>query len=77
MALTLNGKKRKLRLVDFAALAGNLGIAKKVYEHTIKRFASRNREVENLIGRSFLTPEMKEGYWQIWTKRQQILLQTT
>lgn len=75
MALTLNGKKRKLRLADFVTLAESLGIAKKVYTHSFKRFASRNKDVEALIASSFLRPEMKKGYQEIWAKRQQILFQ--
>ena len=75
MALTLNGKKRKLRLPDFIKLAEGLGINEKVYRHSFKRFAARNNEVENVISRSFLTDEMKEKYGDIWRKRQCLFAQ--
>lgn len=72
LALTLNAKKSKLKLADFVSLAEGLGLVERVYTNVFKRFAGRNGEVEDLISRSFLPDEMKEGYWKIWTKRQKL-----
>jgi serine/threonine-protein kinase HipA len=73
LALTLNGKKNRIKLTDFKALAENLGINKKVYHHSFKHFSSKNKEVVDLIDRSFLDKKMKQGYKAIWTKKQELL----
>lgn len=72
LALTLNGKKNKIKLTDFKALADNLGINEKAYYNSFKRFSSKNAEVMDLIDRSFLNKKMKKGYKDIWMKKQQI-----
>ncbi len=72
LALTLNGKKNKIRLADFKALAESLNIREKVYNNSFKRFSSHNNEVAALIDRSFLSKEMKKAYYEIWKKKQHI-----
>jgi serine/threonine-protein kinase HipA len=70
LALTLNGKKAKLKLTDFKALAENLRINEKVYYNSFKLFSSKNEEVLDLIDRSFLDKKMKKGYKELWMKKQ-------
>ena len=41
LALTLNGKKRRLTAADFAAFAANLGLAPRQYERTFMRLTDR------------------------------------
>jgi len=72
LALTLNGKKAKLKLTDFKALAENLRINEKVYYNSFKFFSSKNEEVMGLIDRSFLDRKMKTGYKEIWMKKQEL-----
>ena len=70
LALTLNGKKNRIKLADFKALAENLGLNEKVYYNSFKLFSSKNKEVMDLIDRSFLDKKMKKGYKEIWMKKQ-------
>jgi serine/threonine-protein kinase HipA len=72
IALTLNGKKNKIRLTDFKLLAESLQINEKVYNNSFKRFNSKNEEVMDLIDRSFLNAKMKKGFKEIWLKKQKI-----
>ena len=72
LALTLNGKKARIKLIDFKALAENLSINEKVYYNSLKLFSSKNEEVMDLIDRSFLDKKMKKGYKEIWMKKQRI-----
>lgn len=71
LALTLNGKKAKLKLSDFKALADNLSINEKIYNKSFKLFSSKNEQVADLIDRSFLNEKMKQGYKEIWMKKQE------
>ena len=70
LALTLNGKKNRLKLPDFKALAENLRINEKAYYNSFKLFSSKNAEVMDLIDRSFLDKKMKKAYKAIWMKKQ-------
>ena len=72
LALTLNGKKSRIKLTDFKALAENLRINEKVYYNSFKFFSSKNEEVVDLIDRSFLDKKMKKGYKDIWMKKQRM-----
>jgi len=72
MALTLNGKKNKIKLTDFSALAETLGINEKVYTNRYKHFSKRNKEVFEWIDRSFLIKEMKKNFKHIWNEKQAI-----
>lgn len=72
LALSLNGKKARIKLTDFKALAENLRINEKVFNNSFKLFSSKNEEVMNLIDRSFLDKKMKKGYKNIWMKKQEV-----
>lgn len=75
LALTLNAKKKKIRLTDFITFADSLNIPEKVRDNTFKKFTSMNDKVEALITASFLDEESKEKYKQIWLKKQKIFNQ--
>lgn len=72
LGLTLNGKKNRIKLTDFKALAENLGLNEKVYYNSFKFFSSKNNEVMDFIDRSFLDKKMKKGYKEIWMKKQEL-----
>ncbi|NSL89808.1 HipA domain-containing protein [Chitinophaga sp. Mgbs1] len=72
LALTLNAKKKKIRLADFITLADNLNIPAKVRDNVFRKFSSRNEEVNALIDASFLDEASKVMYKQIWLQKQKI-----
>ena len=72
LGLTLNGKKKKIKLVDFIVLANSLGIPEKARQNSFKKFASHNPAVKQLIDASFLEEKQKAGYWEIWLRKQKI-----
>lgn len=61
-ALTINGKKNKLKRSDFNALAEALGIGKKSLQSIYKRFQITQPQWIKYIQNSFLAPEMKQQY---------------
>ena len=65
MALTINGKKRKLKKTDFDSLAKNLNIPDKTVANSYKKFADRKAKVFEFIDISFLPDTMKEDYKRI------------
>lgn len=73
LGLTLNGKKRKIKLADFEQLRNALGIGEKAFQNSLKKFKSKNQQVYDLIMSSFLPREMKTRYWEIWLLKQSIL----
>ena len=72
LALTLNGKKKRLRLKDFRVLGTSLQIPERAIENSFKKFTSGNKEVNFLINSSFLSQEQKELYQKIWLEKQAI-----
>lgn len=72
MALTLNARKSKLRLVDFTQLGERLNIPASALRNSLKKFSSRNVAVKELIGQSFLDKDAKQAFMEIWEKKQQI-----
>lgn len=65
IALTLNGRKRKLDKEDFDAFAKNLKIPDKTIQNTRTRFKDCLKRVEEWIAISFLPDEMKSLYKKI------------
>ncbi|WP_212002456.1 HipA domain-containing protein [Chitinophaga sp. HK235] len=72
LALTLNAKKKRLKLSDIIAFANSLNIPEKVRQHTFKKFMSINDKVESLIDASFLDENSKNRYKLIWNQKQRI-----
>ncbi len=72
LALTLNGRKKKIKITDFDLLAKTLNIPEKAVKNVYNKFSSKNKAVAEMISSSFLTPEKKQLYLSIWNKKQQI-----
>ena len=61
-ALTINGKKNRLKRADFDELATKLGIPTKSSERVYAEFAKKRSAMLELIQLSFLSNTMKEKY---------------
>lgn len=59
MALAINGKKNRINLKDFAALATYSGLPLKSFENALKRFSEALPKMDKKIGQSFLSSKMK------------------
>ena len=70
LALTLNGKKKKIRLADFDLLGRSMNIPETAVRNTYNKFSSNDEQVEEMIRLSFLSSESKELYLEIWKKKQ-------
>ncbi|MEA5141046.1 type II toxin-antitoxin system HipA family toxin [Arcicella rigui] len=62
MALTINGRKNRLKREDFDVFAKNLGINEKVKDNIYKKFSNKIPAMKVLVDESFLSEEMKEIY---------------
>lgn len=74
-ALTINGRKRKLKRADFDALAKSLNISEKSKMNSFEKFASKMKDVNKLIDASFLPRSQKNEYKRlsaVTTRRFQI-----
>jgi serine/threonine-protein kinase HipA len=65
LALTLGGRKRKVKRFDFNQFALSLGVAEIVRDNIYKDFSKQIDKVQDWIDQSFLTDEYKEGYAQV------------
>ena len=65
LALTLNGKKRKLKKADFVTAMQASGLEGKVIENIFSKFLRVRDKWFELINISFLPDEMKEEYKNI------------
>lgn len=72
LALTINGKKKRIRLSDFDLLARSMNIPETAVRNTYNKFSSGNKKVGEMIAASFLSPEKKEQYLEIWDKKQRL-----
>lgn len=73
LALTLNGKKRKLAKQDFMASMQLSGLDEKVIENLFRKFRKAVFPWRELIARSFLPGEMQERYNEFIAKRMEKL----
>jgi len=62
IALTLNGRKRKLTKHDFDSLAANLKIPARTVENSYNRFSKRVTQALQFIDSSFLPEEIRNHY---------------
>lgn len=71
IALTLNGKKRKLNAHDLIEIYGknHLGLSNPTVERIIRTIQQKQPEWMNLIDRSFLRQDQKDGYKSIIQER--------
>jgi serine/threonine-protein kinase HipA len=68
-ALTMNGKKSRLKRLDFDVFAFSLQINEKSLASIYNRFESILPEWISFVERSFLSGEMKEEYVALLQKR--------
>ena len=62
LALTLGGKKRNIKRLDFDQFAAGLGIADIVRNNIYKDFSKQLNRSHDLINKSFLSTEYKQSY---------------
>jgi len=69
LALTLSGKKRKLKRKNFEELADRLGLTERQAKGAIKRMTKNKPKAIQWIDRSFLSEEMKLAYKELLEER--------
>jgi serine/threonine-protein kinase HipA len=69
LALTLNGKKKKIRKKDFMEAINRFNIHKKAIENMFNKFKSSLNNWHNFIDISFLPDDMKNSYHDLIRKR--------
>ena len=69
MALTLNGRKRKLDRKDFTRLAGSLRLSERQVENVFARFSAKIDDALLLLNAGFCSDEMKERYLELVRER--------
>ena len=69
LALTLNGKKKKLERQDFILSGMTMGVGQKAIERLILKYAKLLPEMAEVIDRSFLTDEFKDKYYRMIHER--------
>lgn len=62
LALTLSGKKRKIKKADFVASMQASGLEDKIIENIFNKFANAKKKWFEFIEQSFLPGEMKEDF---------------
>lgn len=75
LALTLNGKKRKLKKVDFDNLLNLFKLDEKTIENVYEKFRKVLPQWDSFIDISFLPEQTKREYKQIILDRSAILNQ--
>lgn len=73
LALTLNGKKRKLTYTDFSTAAQNMKIPAKSFESILEKIKNSLDNWHQFIDISFLPAELKQAYHQLLNAREQQL----
>lgn len=73
LALTLNGKKRKLKRTDFDNLLKSFKVDEKAIENVYEKFRKVLPQWYDFIDTSFLPEQMKEEYKQLIQSRSAIL----
>ena len=73
LALTLNGKKCKIKKTDFVVSMQASGLEEKVIENIFAKFIKAKDKWFKFIDISFLPDEMKEGYKAIITEKLSLL----
>jgi serine/threonine-protein kinase HipA len=69
LALTLVGKKKKLKLAHFKNLGNELGLTQKQISGVFKRFSKNKKKAIDWVNTSFLSGEMKEDYINLLNER--------
>jgi serine/threonine-protein kinase HipA len=69
LALTLNGKKRKLNYRDFLSAYENCGLNKKVLDATLELFTYCKPEMMSVLEKSFVNEEFQQKYATLLNKK--------
>ncbi|MDN4166209.1 HipA domain-containing protein [Cytophagales bacterium LB-30] len=69
LALTLAGKKRKLKKAHFEQLGEGLGLTPKQIKGAFGRMIKHKPRAEEWVNQSFLSEEMKKAYLEVMNKR--------
>lgn len=69
LALTLNGKKKKLKRSDFITSGLAMGVEQRTVERLINKYVRLLPEMKKLIDNSFLNDELKDKYAGLMTER--------
>lgn len=69
LALTLNGKKKKLKHSDFIAAGVTMGLERKTIERLIQKYAKLFPKMYTVINNSFLSEELKNKYIELLKER--------
>lgn len=69
MALTLNGKKRKITIDDFIQFSKNLGLNEKQFKNIINRFSKTVSSITPYIHQNFMSVENKEKFKHLISDR--------
>ena len=73
LALTLNGKKRKIKKADFVTSMQASGLEEKVINNIFSKFAKAKDKWFEFIRLSFLPDEMKEAFRTIIAEKLSLL----
>ncbi len=73
LALTLNGKKRKLKYNDFLVAFETSGLSKKVLDNTLENFYTCRKPMFEKLEKSFLNDEMKIAFRLLVNERYKTL----
>lgn len=74
LALTLNGKKRKIKRSDFKIVMSNSGLEEKIIDNLFTKFVKVADKWFKFIDISFLPKEIKEQYKLIIQNKLEILI---
>ena len=69
LALTIEGKKKKLKLEHFDQLGKTLGLSSKQISVVFKRFQVNKKTAFSLIDQSFLSEKIKSKYKLVMNER--------
>ena len=69
MALTINGKKNKLKFEDFASFAKNIGLNAKQFRTACDQLAASLPVLFALVQKSFLPEDLKKDYAKLLEER--------
>ncbi len=73
-ALSINGKRRKLKLGDFIALGDSLTLTEKQIMNIHKRFEKRREATQQIIQDSLLKDSSRQKYLELFEKRFQLFI---
>ena len=73
MALSINGKKARIKLADFLKASDTMGIEQRVTLGLINGLRNAMPAWIDLINNSFLSDEMKQNYLDLISRRMDVL----